>query len=134
MRRRRLLVALAGLAVVIAAGVVVLWPHTHRTVTENYVRIEQGMTRTQVETILGPPGDYRTGPAEPETVPVYFSAEGAKVVVPDVWKCDDTLVYVAYDLAGCVMDKTSFANKRRTQSPFDNFLWRAKRLWHRWFP
>ena len=28
MRRRTLLVALAGMAVVVAAGVVVLWPHT----------------------------------------------------------------------------------------------------------
>jgi hypothetical protein len=82
-RRRKLLVALAGLAVVVAAVVVVLWPRPDRITQENYDRIrvgglwgedwathdnrapvKKGMTRTEVEAILGPPGDYRTGLGE----------------------------------------------------------------------
>ena len=39
MRRRKLLVALAGLAVVVAAGAVVLWPHPVRATRENYFHI-----------------------------------------------------------------------------------------------
>ena len=35
MRRRTLLVALAGLAVVVAAGVAVLWPRPARVTPEN---------------------------------------------------------------------------------------------------
>jgi hypothetical protein len=63
MRRRKLLLLLAGLAV-LAVGVVVLWPRTDRITRENYDRIQPGMTRAEVEAILGPPGDYRTGLGE----------------------------------------------------------------------
>ena len=44
MRRRTLLVALAGLAVVVAAGVVVLWPRPapEQITRENYDRIRVG--------------------------------------------------------------------------------------------
>jgi hypothetical protein len=67
MRRRKLLVALVGLAVVVAAGAVVLWPQAappSRVTRENYDCIQEGMTRAEVEAILGPPGDYRTGLGE----------------------------------------------------------------------
>jgi hypothetical protein len=66
MRRRKPLVALAGLAVVVAAGVVVLWPRTapERITRENYDRIRNGMSRAEVEAILGPPRDYSTGPLQ----------------------------------------------------------------------
>jgi hypothetical protein len=64
MRRRTLLVAGGGLAVVVAAGAMVLWSPTNLVTEENCKRIHQGMTRTQVEEILGPPGDYTTGPVK----------------------------------------------------------------------
>jgi hypothetical protein len=64
MRRRKLLVALAGLAVVVAVGVVVLWPPEDRITEANLERIKEGMTQAEVEAILGPPGDYRTGHGE----------------------------------------------------------------------
>src|SRR5262245_23034627 len=64
MRRQTLLVVLAGLAVVVAAGAVVLWPRADRITLENYDRIRDGMTRAEVEAILGPPGDQRTGLGE----------------------------------------------------------------------
>jgi hypothetical protein len=65
MRRRKLLVVLAGLAVVGAAGAVVLWPKPPSRITqENFDLIRDGMTRAEVEAILGPPGDQRTGLGE----------------------------------------------------------------------
>jgi hypothetical protein len=63
MRRRKLLVALA-LAVAVAAAAVVLLPRPDRIAREDYDRIRPGMTRGEVEAILGPPGDYRTGRGE----------------------------------------------------------------------
>ena len=48
MRRRKPLVVVAGLAVVVAAGVVVLWPRADRVTRENFRRIETGMSRADV--------------------------------------------------------------------------------------
>jgi hypothetical protein len=63
MRRRKLLVALAGLAVVGAAGAVVLWRRSAHVTRASCDRIRVGMSRAEVEAILGgPPGDYRAGP------------------------------------------------------------------------
>jgi hypothetical protein len=72
-RERKLLVVLAGLAVVAAAGmvaVVVTWPpfqpvrpplNPGGVTPEDFQRIEKGMSRREVETILGgPPGNYAT--------------------------------------------------------------------------
>jgi hypothetical protein len=44
MRRRKLLVALAGLAVVVAAGVVVLCPRPERITLENLHGIRMGLS------------------------------------------------------------------------------------------
>jgi hypothetical protein len=55
MRRRKLLVALAGLAVVVAVGVVVLWPGQSHVTEENFSRIRQGSTEAEVQKILGEP-------------------------------------------------------------------------------
>jgi hypothetical protein len=60
-------VVLAGLAVVVAAGAVVLWPRLPSRITrENFDRLKKGMSRAEVEAILGPPGDCRTGRGEIE--------------------------------------------------------------------
>ena len=59
MRRRTLLVALVGMAVVTAVGAVVLWLRTDSITRSNYDSIKEGMSRTEVETILGPPGINR---------------------------------------------------------------------------
>jgi hypothetical protein len=53
MRRRTLLVVLAGLAVMVAAGLVVLWPRPDRVTRENYDRIIQGMTLAVVQSMMG---------------------------------------------------------------------------------
>jgi hypothetical protein len=67
MRRRTLFAALAGLAVVIAVGTVVLWPRLEppsRITQENCDQIREEMHQAEVEAILGPPGDYTTaGPS-----------------------------------------------------------------------
>jgi hypothetical protein len=76
MRRRKLLVALAGLAVVVAAVVVVLWPFDARfnappapqraqpALTFERCAGFEGKNLAEIEAIVGPPGDYRTRPVE----------------------------------------------------------------------
>jgi hypothetical protein len=53
MRRRKLLGAVAGLAVLVAVGVFALWPRTERVTRENFDRIKEGMSRAEVEAIHG---------------------------------------------------------------------------------
>jgi hypothetical protein len=72
MRRRTLFVALAGLAVVIAAGAVVLWPALASRITRaNYsrpvtsrrkltdIKLLADLTREQVTTVWGAPDAFR---------------------------------------------------------------------------
>jgi hypothetical protein len=130
MRRRTLLVALAGLAVVVTVGVVALWPRPERITRENYDRIKQGMSRSQVESILGLPGDYRTGPtAYEEVLPEYKPTNRME------WWTDTLIIIIDFDEAGLAYEYHRLRLGRTVQqSPVDNLLWRAKRQWHRWFP
>jgi hypothetical protein len=127
MRRRTLLVALAGLAVVGAAGVVVLWPRPSSRITrENYERIRAGMSRAEIESILGPPGDY-------SGVHVAYTLHWRGDRMPDEWVGDDGVIAVCYsqsvacDVQFVPVEKVDFGL-------LGNYFWRAKRQWRRWFP
>jgi hypothetical protein len=162
MRRRTLLVALAGLAVVVAAGTVALWPRAepNRITQENCDRIKEGMSRAEVEAILGPPGDYRTGLGESRVGEVVYGNYGNVVWVPDAatdpaptlwnwsrspvqwtgdpvlqagWLGDSFWISIAIDESGSVVNKLS-CPRRTTRGQLDNLFWRLKRQWHRWFP
>ena len=138
MRRRTLLVMLAGLAVVIAAGVVVLWPRpaSERITRENYDRIRAGMTRAEIETILGPPGDYTTAPTEGVRVASStFSAPGSEIAyLESRWLSDTAQAVVWFDYSGRA-NRGYYAPMRiKDETPWARFLWRAKRQWRRWFP
>jgi hypothetical protein len=132
-----LLVALAGLAVV-AAGVVVLWPRPapERITRENYDRIRAGMTRAEIETILGPPGDYTTAPIEGVRVASStFSAPGSEIAyLESRWLSDTAQAVVWFDYSGRA-NRGYYAPMRiKDETLWSRFLWRAKRQWHRWFP
>ncbi len=60
MRRRKLL----GLAAALLVGSValLLWPRAPRFPREKFDRITHGMSRADIEALLGPPGDFTTGP------------------------------------------------------------------------
>jgi hypothetical protein len=62
MTRRKLIGVLApGLLVLLAAGAFVAWPRSDRISATNFHRLRVGMSKAEVETILGPAGDHRTG-------------------------------------------------------------------------
>jgi hypothetical protein len=150
MRRRKLFVALAGLTVV-AAGAVVLWPRADRVTEENFYRLQDGMTRAEVEAILGPPGDYSTWPLEyagpsiaflnrdiphpvGEFVRVSYLSSGQGQVAKVEWRGDCQLICVYFNSSGHVHGENFCYVARMEQTAFDNLLWRVKRQWHRWFP
>jgi hypothetical protein len=147
-RMLRWVAALAGLAVVVAAGAVVLWPREGRITQENYDRISEGMSCAEVEAILGPPGDYRTGLGEtgfaepkvwspdrdiaPRPVSNWSTAPGQSPPWAS-WMSDSFVIWIGIDDSGSVGDKLGYP-RRTTQGPLDNLLWRAKRQWRCWFP
>lgn len=118
---------------VVLVGIVafVAWPQPERIALKNYGRITRGMSQTEVCALLGPPGDYTTGPVTlvglqgfPDEHEPYLS-----------WDFDDGAVYVTFRGDPRIAVKAWFApGDRGEQSPLGDFLWRAKRLWHRWFP
>jgi hypothetical protein len=82
-------VVVVGLVVLAGLGAFVLWPRLNRVTRENFARIHPGMTRAEVEAILGPchafgirpEGGYarRWFSAEdpPQLFDVQFDASGA---------------------------------------------------------
>jgi hypothetical protein len=148
MRRRTLLVVLVGLAVVVAVGVVVLWPRQDRISRQNLERIKRGMTRAEVEAILGPPGDHATAPLEdpdphwlvmsnwrPYDRPVVDRFYRVSVEYQVIqWRGDAGIICVEFTLSDHVVEAGMYPVKRVEQTLLGNLLWRAKRQWHRWFP
>jgi hypothetical protein len=148
MRRRRLLVVLAGLAVAVAAGTVVLWPSrpnvAFRMNQENLRRAQKlSMTRSEVYGLFGPPADYSTGPVTmasvlgfgPPRYPVWYSS-ALSVATQDeaIWLTDTGIGSVFFDSDDRVCVVTYSACDRDSEGALGNLLWRAQREWHRWFP
>jgi hypothetical protein len=138
MRRRTLLVALAGLALVVGSGVFVLWPRTasDRITRQQYDRIVSNMTPADVEAILGPPGDYRTGPTDdvPCTESALLKASRESSIPSDYsafWHGDSATIIVLINPDGDIVKNYC---PSRIRSPFETLVWRAKRQWRRWFP
>jgi hypothetical protein len=136
--RRRLLV-LAGLAMIVAGGALVLWPRQDPLTRENYEAIRDGMTRAEIEAILGPAGDYSTGPTQR-----FMSVEDAIAQAHQdsfslqsrelAWSSNMVMVRVEFDSRGVATAKNIAALVKLKQTFAENLLWRAKRQWHRWFP
>ena len=140
MRRRKLLVVLAGLAVVGAAGAFVLWPWPSSRITlENCNRIREGMSRAEVEAILGPPGDHSSGPVDfaGRTALAMGSGGRARPALVFTPIRRDAFEDNNPDMSSHqaeVRFKCDWMVQRIDQSLSENILWRAKRQWHRWFP
>jgi hypothetical protein len=139
MRRRKLLVVLTGLAVVVAVGVFVPGPSPEPSLVtrENFDRIKGAMSRADVEAMLGPPGDYRTGP---EDVAASDGLWEEKIDLGDdpiaaerEWRGDTCTIRVRFNASGTVVGKVSFGSVRADQGVLTNLLWRAMRQSRRWF-
>jgi hypothetical protein len=123
--RWKLLAVLATLAVALLARTVILWPRS-RIVQEDADRIKHGMTRAQVEAILGPPGDYRT---EQHSLSGMW-LPGKRALN---WEADAGGVRIVLDSEDRVATCSWFPQGER-DSELDQFIRWAKRQWRRWFP
>jgi hypothetical protein len=127
MRRRKLLVVLAGLAVLAAAaGAFVLWAQPSRVAWADLAQIRIGMSRAEVRALLGEPGDYRS---RPTNYGWDWSRSGPPVYY-DGWYDDEAAIEVNY--ARC--DGKFIVMNRRIGIDEEPFLRRVQRLWRRWFP
>jgi SmpA / OmlA family len=124
-----LAVACIALAVVaIGAGLLVTLPQTDRITEENFDQIRNGMTRAQVEAILGPPGDYTTGP-----VKIVFIS-GTSAVSQDLWLSDNLAINVWCNSSDQVFDTCCNDVVLIKQTTLERVHWKLKRQWRRWFP
>jgi hypothetical protein len=105
------------------------------------------MRRVEVEAILGPPGDYRTGLGErswgksqwipdpdPNPTPPSWNREfiGKTEVLVAIWLSDSFAIDINIESEQVIHKQV--VPRRRTQGPLDNLVWRLRRQWHRWFP
>jgi hypothetical protein len=128
---------LAPVAVVtlmlVSASVLLLWPwpQADRVTRENFSRLEEGMSRADVDAILGPLGDYRTGDTNLAlSGPTVFGQSGRSQAY--TWRGDTANIKVGFDPSGHLF-AASYQAMRRSENPIDNILFRAFRLWSRWF-
>jgi hypothetical protein len=81
-------VASVFLLVLVAARLVFVLRTDPRLTRENFGRIHGGMSRREVEALMGPPGDYRTGPTTPSEVAGHIG-DPSRPEVRLVWKGDE---------------------------------------------
>jgi hypothetical protein len=130
MRRRTVVVVLAGLAVVVTVGAWLLWPQPDRITKGNVNRIGKGMSRAQVEAILGSPGDYAGGPTR--TVPWNPVVNSQEDLVE--WWTDTGRATVAFDRQSqVVVWVVYFPCSRIPQGALENLMWRIERLQYNWY-
>lgn len=118
------LVALSITLIVVGIVLSLFTPRTSRATKVNFDRVEEGMNRARVESILGSPGDYRTGPTL-----VFLSGIMMEGKSSATWQSDEGDMCVAFDASGNVSDKRFWYAGRVILDPKDKLIWRAK---HRW--
>jgi hypothetical protein len=134
-RRTRLLglLVLVGLAELLAIGafVVLTDPDQSTIMLGHYCRIKMGMSRDEVETILGPPGDYTTGPVwwpegmvgHRELGDFHIESEGSgdeSFPPPEgisEWIRDAARIRVNYGLKGVCFKKFQPAGPKKSAAP-----------------
>ena len=135
---------LAGLAVVVAAGMVVLWPRSEpasRITVESFRRIRKGMTRAEVEAILGMPQAVSEGSKALASRGNYPGGSEWKIAQSSRHKASENGCDWYEDYYGIRV--TFSASLRATSGEWfppapQDFIERlrcqAERQWHRWFP
>jgi hypothetical protein len=138
-RERRMLAVLATFVLAIAAAYAVKhWPAPPpRFTREKFDRIGKGMSSAEVEAILGPPGDYSTGPTTgtlvadkvyevlPDPLAKLVSLRWKRPAVSEYssWSDDHGGVRVGYNASGKVAHKTLWHGRRIELDGFEWLRW-----------
>jgi hypothetical protein len=127
----RWLPAVAVVSVLLLLGVgvrLVFFLETNPRITKaNLAQIKAGMSRAEVEAILGRPGDYRSGP----TLCLYSARSPTDLPPPTSlplrWRGDDVEIWVWVDPQGVVLDRSWCPMLCCESGTMDWLTWR----WHR---
>jgi len=135
MRRVKLRVALMAAVVLFATGTAfVLW--LPRVMWAKYDRINKGMSREEVEAILGPQGDFSGEDVVYDmelTQFVSWVPKGAsRGLDTEGWLDDEAQVVVFFDDSGRAIEKNY--TPRWRSGPVDDYLRRLRYRWRKWYP
>jgi hypothetical protein len=147
MWRHRLLLA-GAITVVVIAGTALSGHRQSRITRQTCGLIPKGMSLLEVEKLVGgPPGDYRTCPSKsidengddwpcvmgPDSFYGWREADSDPDSRTGGWQGDEGYIEVSFTRG--VVEGASFVQTFKVrQSPRENLLWRARRLWRVWFP
>jgi hypothetical protein len=96
------------------------------------------MDRNEVESILGPPGDYTTRPTTDAgglQIVLFWREDARPQGSPLTWRADTGSASVAMSQLTGKLEVAIFQEVDcEDQSFFDNLRWRTERQWRRWFP
>jgi hypothetical protein len=146
-RRKVQVTRVIALAMLLLAVTLFIWGpsgHADRITRENFDRIQKGVTRAEVEEILGPPEDYSTGPTSMELRSHRFGLkegrrEDRQLVLEYLlgntgvaWQTDSDMIIISY--AGDLVDNKGFCTLRKEErNPLQDFAWRIAHRIERWF-
>jgi len=123
--RKPLLAGVAVFLVLVGTLFPVLLPRPSPVTFTNYERISTGMTRAEVEQILGgPPGDYRTRPV----LTLLPSGGGLRWAV---WQGNEGTAEVSFDRSGSVILRRFLTAEPRQPGLIETLHWRLERHWNR---
>ncbi len=123
------------LLVTVSAVALVLWFARPSSLTrQQFNRIKVGMSRAQVEAILGPPGDYRSAESESDGSPRQpgdrfgdFGGGGS-----ESWDTDTGIASVEFDSSQNVCGGHFWSTKRSRDDLAYNVAWRFIHRWAKW--
>jgi hypothetical protein len=119
--RKRWLAALAIALLLVGVIFPLLFPRPSKVTRAAYERIEKGMSREEVEAILGgPPGDYTTRP----TLPGLTTADS---ILDTGWWGDEGIILLDFNDSGAVTQKHFIEVMKLDQGPLATWRWRFER-------
>jgi hypothetical protein len=136
----RWLAVVAGLAAfeVASIGAFAIWFAWPSSISrQQFASIQVGMSQTEVEAVLGPPGDYRSSEsADDRSTPQPGDRLGARNFDRygslEMWLTDTAYVFVEFDASGKVCSGHFSSYKRsRNDLPY-NVTWRVMHRWFQW--
>ncbi len=103
-----------------------------RVTRANYGLIVQGMSRAEVDNVLGgPPGVHSTRPVwTPRSIMLDRPPGGTRFQ----WIGDEADVCVSFDSTGHVVDKDIYDIPSQDRGSLANIVWRIEQRWRRLFP
>jgi hypothetical protein len=122
----------------VAAWTFAAWLRPSRITLENCERVKHAITRAEVEAVLGPPSDDRTGPTWRVggglgwSVPHHGPGKEEAAIL--IWKSDEATFCVGVGADGSMLFKDFVQVKQVSLGLLTKLRWRAERLWRKWFP